>query len=102
MMNSNNGRDKPTTGHNKPTAGFTPTEQAMLAVLSDGMSHGKAELHACLPDELGSLDNVKVHVTNIRKKLRLKGEDILCTRVYMSEPIYRLVRVLASPYNPYR
>jgi hypothetical protein len=74
----------------------------MLAVLSDGMAHTKAELHSCLPDELGSLDNVKVHVTNIRKKLRLKGEDILCTRIHMSEPIYRHVRILASPYNSYR
>ena len=89
-------------GHVKPTTGFTPTEQAILQVLSDGMSHSRAELQPCLRDELGSADNVKIHITNIRKKLRPKSEDIICQRVHLAEATYRHIRILASPYNPYR
>jgi len=48
---------------------FTKTEQAILDVLGDGVPHLKAELHACLPDELGDISNIRRHISAIRKKL---------------------------------
>lgn len=57
---------------------FTPTQQKILDVLSDGLAHLREELHACLPDELGPLKNVQNHITAIRRRLRPKGQDIVC------------------------
>lgn len=82
---------------------FTRTQSAMLSVLADGMPHTRMELHACLPDELGPLSNVWKHVTNIRKILRPRGQDILCELVTApkggSRIQYRHVRLLASAYD---
>lgn len=57
---------------------FTPTESRMLAVLADGLPHSRAELHACLFDDLGPLSNVNCHLTAIRRKLRPAGQTIVC------------------------
>lgn len=73
--------------------GFTPTQTAMLKVLSDGLPHSKAELHACLPDELGAADNVFRHISAIRKTLRPRGQDVLCEYRERSR-FYRWVRLL--------
>ena len=56
---------------------FTKTEQAILDVLGDGVPHAKAEVHACLPDELGEMNNIHRHITAIRKKLP-NGLAIAC------------------------
>ena len=58
--------------------GYTPTELAILRLLSDGQAHALSELHQCLPDELSALSAVYVHVSNIRKRLRLSGQTIVC------------------------
>ena len=81
LMNSNNG--------------FTPTQLKMLSILSDGMPHTRQELHSCLPDELGPLSNIRIHIHNIRKSLRSKGEDIVCETTGRAL-FYRHVRLLAS------
>ncbi len=55
---------------------FTPTEQKIMDILSDGQLHTKAALHAVLPDTLGPLNNVRVHLTYLRRKLRPEGKTI--------------------------
>ena len=74
---------------------FTQTEAAMMDVLSDGNRHTKEELHGCLPDELGSTNNIKVHISNMRKKLQPSGRDIVCiSRGYRRSVLYQLVQLL--------
>jgi hypothetical protein len=62
-----------------PPPPFTATEARMLAVLGDGRAHAVGELLACLPDDLGTPQNVRVHVCAIRRRLPA-GEDIACIR----------------------
>lgn len=72
---------------------FTNVERRILNVLSDGLPHRKEELHPCLADELGPLTNLHPHITNIRKKIRPKGEEIVCELV-ARRINYRHVRLL--------
>ena len=78
--------------------GYTPTQRAMLTVLADGLDHTRQELHACLPDSLGPLTNIKAHLCNLRKHLRPMGQDIVCVLVNR-RICYRHVRLLASAYD---
>ena len=80
------------TDKDKP---FTPTEQRLLTILSDGMPHKRSELLAVLPDELGGFGNVRKHLTQIRKRLRPRGEDVIC-EFYQRSYYYRHVRLLKS------
>lgn len=80
--------------------GFTPTHKRMLAVLADGLPHRREELHACLSDELGPINNIHVHISNMRKKLRARGQDIVC-EVVNRRFLYRHVRLLASAEDGY-
>ena len=73
--------------------GFTPIESRIVEVLSDGLPHKKEELHAKLSDELGQLKNVRSHICNIRKKLRIAGQDIVC-EFRKDGFFYRQVRLL--------
>ena len=73
---------------------FTPTQAKMLAVLADGQPHTRAELHACLVDELGPGSNIRPHLSAIRKKLRPIGQDIICEAVNYKY-FYRHIRLLA-------
>lgn len=74
---------------------YTPTQQRMVDVLSDGQPHRREELHACLVDELGAVENIRVHLSALRAKLRPLGEDILCE--YRGHQFYyRHVRLIAS------
>ena len=75
------------------TNGFTPIEQAMLDILDDGQPHPLKELHACLYDTMSPLKNARNHVSNIRRKLRPRGRDILVQ--FIDHKInYRQVRLL--------
>lgn len=58
--------------------GYTPTELAILRLLSDGQAHALGELHKCLPDELSAQSAVYRHVSSIRKRLRPSGQTIVC------------------------
>jgi hypothetical protein len=75
---------------------FTATQRRILAVLSDGLPHSKAELEAAMLNEFNSRDAIHFHITKTRQKLLQKGETILCqasgrTRKYIH------VRLLSSP-----
>ena len=74
---------------------FTRTQQAILNVLADGLPHARQEIHACLPDELGAMSNIRAHLSNIRKGLRPMGQDIICEWA-KRQYCYRQVRLLAS------
>lgn len=73
---------------------WTPTQQAIMNVLSDGNFHPMEELIACLPDrELGSAKNVRDHLSDLRK--RLIGHDIYA-RTREGKTHYQLVRLIGS------
>lgn len=76
--------------------GFTPTEAKMLRLLGDGHPHRVAELKTCLKDEEPAGNSVQVHIHYLRKKLRVKGEDVIETVNDGSLTMYRLVRLTAS------
>lgn len=59
------------------TNGFTPTQRAILDVLSDGKPHTPAELRPCLGDDLAGNAAVRMHVCRLRKRLRERGQDIV-------------------------
>jgi hypothetical protein len=61
---------------------FTPQEQRLLDVLADGMPHPRRELKGVLYDELAEgYGALSVALTYLRKKLRRKGQDIVCELV---------------------
>lgn len=72
---------------------FTKTEQRIIAILADGEPHARKELIVCLNDELASFGALKVHLSNIRKKLKTQGEDIVFVASYKCWG-YRQVRFL--------
>jgi hypothetical protein len=63
-----------------PQDEFTPIQRRMLLVLSDGQPHAAAELHACLYERDAPLSNIQSHITAIRKRIRPKGQDIICVQ----------------------
>lgn len=75
------------------TNGFTPIQSRMLEVLSDGMPHIMDELHACLNDDLGPRSNIYYHISNLRQKLRPRGQDIICEFI-RRRTYYRHVQLL--------
>jgi DNA-binding response OmpR family regulator len=75
--------------------GFTETESKMLSVLADGMPHRREELHACLWDEAGRLSNICIHISKLRKKLRPKGQHIVCEFINRRTH-YRQIRLLQA------
>lgn len=56
---------------------LTPTEAKMWAVLSDNRAHTREEMHACLWDEEGSLNNIQMHVSRLRPKVARIGFEII-------------------------
>jgi DNA-binding winged helix-turn-helix (wHTH) protein len=73
---------------------WTPTQYRLLQVFSDGYLHSKEELHGCLNEELSEPNNLRVHLTKLREKLRPIGEDIICIK---TDGItrYRHVRIVS-------
>jgi DNA-binding winged helix-turn-helix (wHTH) protein len=71
-------------------ADFTPTQRRILDVLADRMPHRREELHACLPDDLGALANLRFHLSQLRKVLRPHGQDIIC-QLYRNRLHYRQI-----------
>lgn len=59
---------------------FTPTEQRLLDVFSDGKGHTTRELVKCLNDDLQPPQRVRVLVFLLNRKLSKKGEKIISVR----------------------
>jgi hypothetical protein len=66
-----------------------------MEVLQDGLPHTREEIHACLSDELSSLDAIKPHICSLRPKLEKYQRGILNTRV-QGRKCYQLIG-LVSP-----
>ncbi len=75
---------------------YTPTQQRLLSVLADGLSHTRAELRACINDELAGPGALWSHLHLLRKRLRPSGEDVICELRNGRIICYRHVRLLAS------
>lgn len=75
-------------------AEFTPTEQRMLALLADGQPHPRSMLRACLYDDAGAVSNIQPHLSRIRRKLRRRGEGIVCV-IWERRICYQHVRLLS-------
>lgn len=74
---------------------LTPTQRRMVELLADGKPHERRELHALLPFDEGAMTNVKAHLTAIRKKIRPRGEEIVC-EVVNNRLCYRHIVLLKS------
>lgn len=83
-MSERNGTGKPE---------YTPTEERIVSLLSDGLNHRRAEILACI-DELADHRVMRVHIFNIRTKLKRKGRDVLCTFDRNRAVCYRMVITL--------
>lgn len=75
------------------TVKLTPTQQKFFDLMADGQRHYVDEFIALLPDPLGNLDNVQVHIDNLRKIIRTIGEDVVAERVYWNKT-FRRVRMI--------
>tara|TARA_R110002020_G_scaffold376130_3_gene587293 strand:+ start:18703 stop:18954 length:252 start_codon:yes stop_codon:yes gene_type:complete len=72
---------------------FTPSQEKILEMLSDGKPHTKYQLKLTYGDEFTSCASLKNLIKKIRKQLRPKGQDILCE--YANRTIhYRWVRLI--------
>jgi hypothetical protein len=70
--------------------------ESMLRLLGDGMAHTREELHAlCGPSNMEVIND---HISDLRKLLRPKGEDIICV-LYKRKIAYRWVRLIGSANN---
>lgn len=77
---------------------LTPTQRSMYDILSDGRPHRREELHACLPDDQGSLSNINPHLSLMRKFLNPHGLQIVALSHGKQRAIqYQLVRLVTSP-----
>jgi DNA-binding response OmpR family regulator len=79
-----------------PVFRLTPTQRRILELLSDGAPHSRVEIHKCLWDDMGALSNIQVHISALRKIVRLDGEDILCV-IFNRTVHYRHVKLLHVP-----
>lgn len=71
---------------------LTPTQERMMRVLADGENHTRKELHACCGP--CSPRTVGVHMVFLRRRLKEYHLDVMYRRGK-----YKLVRLLASPYD---
>ena len=75
---------------------FTPTQQRILTLLSDGYGHQAEEVLGCLGDP--SLATLRVHLTHLRSKLQPNGQNIV-VHILDGKTYYQQVRVIASAYR---
>lgn len=74
---------------------YTPTEGAILKILSDGYAHKREELRQALPDELSGFSCLSTMLYQLRKKLKPMGQDIVC-QLQGRRISYRWVRTLSD------
>lgn len=66
---------------------WTPTQQKLIDALADGLPKSPEELHAAIGG-YGAVKNIWAHLSAIRKKLRPRGQDIVC--VYQKRKLHYL------------
>jgi hypothetical protein len=73
---------------------FSPTEQRIFDVLSDGLMHSQSELVQAI-DELASRKTLTVHLVSIRDKLERKGTTVVAMSRGTAPCMYRWVRLIS-------
>ncbi len=71
---------------------FSPTQQRIVDLLSDGLLHSKEQIYGMLLTA-NSVNHIQMHISNIRKIIRPRGQDISCT-LLGGNSFYQLVRLL--------
>ena len=71
---------------------YTPTQRAILAVLSDGLPHTQRELRKCINDEM-SEKALHLHISILRKRLLPIGQTVVCEYSFRKF-LYRHVRLI--------
>lgn len=66
-----------------------------MAMFADGLPHSREELRTCLNDDMGALNNVRAHITNLRKLIPA-DEAIVC-ELYRATICYRHIVLVNSP-----
>lgn len=74
---------------------FTNMEQNIINALKDGLPHKKKELQQYLRVKDGNPSALVMQISNIRRKIRPLGQDIICELIGYSIN-YRHVRLLNS------
>lgn len=77
---------------------FTPIQQRIIELLSDGMPHDRSEVLKCIGDPLADYANLYPHISYLRTKLVQKGEWIVY-EAYRGSLMYRHVKLIA-PVRP--
>lgn len=75
---------------------WTPVHSKILSILDDGKSHPLEELKTA-SHPLSTNTVATVHISAIRKKLRMFGHDIICEYKYPKSVVYRHVITLTKP-----
>ena len=78
-------------GNGKPK--LTPTQRRMLGLLSDGLPHPRRELVDLLWDQASHPSTIQMHISNLRKKIAHKRQDIACV-LWNRKICYRLVGII--------
>lgn len=73
---------------------LTPTERRIFNLLSDGQPHSLHEMRGCLNDPFMENSTIRVHIVNVRKKIREEGHAIVYER--WDDHCYRLARFVSS------
>lgn len=82
---------------------FTPTEQRIIDLLSDGLPHARSELMGLLNDDMTTVKTLGMHIYRIRNKLAGHGQNIITEVVGGRRQIhFRYVRLIGSAYSGYR
>lgn len=74
---------------------FTPTQTKILNLLADGKPHTKNEVRMTIGDEFTSDATLRMHISNIRIRLKNRCEDIVC-RIDQRRAYYQHVRLISS------
>lgn len=80
---------------------FTKTQQVLVDQLSDGRPHSITDLVRVCHGQ-AKLTAVQMHISNIRKKLRPKGVDIVCLNegnMQYRRKRYQMVRLMGDMYG---
>lgn len=76
----------------KHPSGLTPNERKIMAILSDGMFHSTEELCRAVDNTIEYSNVLRVHICDIRKKIKNKNLNIIAEGVQGPKPGYRQVR----------
>lgn len=79
-----------------PELTFSPTEKRLLEVFSDGEAHSKRELfQRCIDDQYAQDSTLLAAISNLRKKLILRGEAVICEARHR-KGFYRHVKLIGG------